>query len=132
MTGPTGEADSTGTGVPVRSLEEIIGRLLFGGTVVGVALLLVGVVLMAAGGIDPTGGRWPQFDPGRLVPDLLGLRAEGFLWAGIVVLIGTPVARVTGELVAFAARRDAPMTLVAGAILGVIALSVVLAVISDR
>lgn len=110
------------------SVELAIGRLLFAGTVLGVGLLLAGVVLMAFAGIDPTGGAGPRFDARRVVPDLLAARPEGFLWAGIVVLIATPVARVVGELIAFALRRDRVMALVAVAILGIIGLSVVLAI----
>ncbi len=110
------------------SVELAIGRLLFAGTVFGVALLLVGVVLMALAGIDPTRSVSPQFDAARIAPDLLAARPEGFLWAGIAVLIATPVARVIGELVAFAIRRDRAMALVAVAILGIIGLSVVLAI----
>lgn len=109
-------------------VELAIGRLLFAGTVFGIGLLLVGVVLMAMSGIDPTRSGSPPFDAGRVVPDLLRARPEGFLWAGIVVLIATPVARVIGELVAFAVRRDRAMALVAMAILGIIGLSVVLAI----
>jgi uncharacterized membrane protein len=113
---------------PAGTVELAIGRLLFAGTVFGVALLLVGVVLMALANIDPARSVSPQFDVARIAPDLLAARPEGFLWAGIAVLIATPVARVVGELVAFAVRRDRTMALVALAILGIIGLSVVLAI----
>jgi uncharacterized membrane protein len=117
--------------MPATGLEERIGRLLLAGTLVGIGLLLAGVTLMALAGIDPTSGGSPEFDIARLLPDLLRLRPEGFLWAGIVVLIATPVARVVGELVAFAVRRDRAMTMVAAAILGIIGASVALAIISE-
>ena len=126
MTAP-GAAPST---LPTQAgpVELAIGRLLFAGTVFGVGLLLAGVVLMALAGIDPTGRAGARFDAARVVPDLLAARPEGFLWAGIVVLISTPVARVVGELLAFAVGRDRVMALVAVAILGIIGLSVVLAI----
>ena len=109
-------------------VEEQIARLLFAGTLVGVALLAVGVALMITHGISPTGGTYPVFDGGRVIPDLLAARPEGFLWAGIVVLVATPIARVLGELAAFALRGDRRMVAVALAILGIIASSVALAI----
>jgi uncharacterized membrane protein len=112
----------------VGSVELAIARLLFAGSLAGVALLLVGVLLMAAAGIDPTRGSAPPFDPARLVGDVVALRPEGFLWAGIVVLVATPIARVIGELIAFSLRRDRPMVLVAIAVLGIIGLSVAVAI----
>lgn len=112
-------------------MEARIGRLLFVGTVVGVALLLIGVVLMGAHGIDPSRGSYAAFDVTRVLPDLLAGRPEGFLWAGIMVVIATPVARVLGELSAFLMRRDGPMAVVAFAILGIIGLSVALAIVLE-
>jgi uncharacterized membrane protein len=122
----------SGVGEPADAqalgVEDTIARLLIAGTLVGVAALAVGVVLMAAQGISPTSETYPAFDAGRLLPDLVALRAEGFLWAGIVVLVATPVARVIGELVSFAVRRDRLMVGVSAAILGIIVLSVALAI----
>lgn len=109
-------------------VESAVGWLLLAGTVVGVACLAVGVVLMAGSGISPTVETYPDFEAGRLVPDLLALRPEGFLWLGIVILVGTPVARIIGELVAFGIRRDRLMVAVSAAILGIIGLSVALAI----
>ncbi len=108
-------------------VETVIARLLLVGTVVGIVLLAIGVVLMAANGISPESGTFPAFSPGSLVADLAALRPEGYLWAGIVILIATPIARVIGELAVFAVRGDRAMAGVALAILGVIALSVVAA-----
>lgn len=110
------------------AVESAVARLLLAGTLAGVAALGVGVVLMAGSGISPTSETYPDFEAGRLVPDLLALRAEGFLWLGIVVLVATPVVRVIGELAAFGIRRDRPMVAVSVAILGIIGLSVALAI----
>ena len=52
---------------------------------------------------------------------------RGGLWAGIVILIATPIARVIGELITFMLRGDRILAMVALGILGVIALSVVAA-----
>ena len=112
----------------VAATERRIARLLFVGALVGVALLVVGVALMAVRGVSPTSATWPPFDPGRLFTDIVALRPEGYLWAGIVVLIATPVAQVVAELTAFLLRGERLMAAVAAAILGIIALSVALAV----
>ena len=119
------------TAVPDRdrtaaALEAAIGRLLLLGALVGVASLLVGVGLMVAGGISPTSDSASGFDAGRVGPDIVAGRPEGFLWTGIVILIATPIARVAGELLAFAWQRDTRMAGLAAAILAVVALGVVL------
>lgn len=114
-----------------EDVEAVIARLLLGGAVVGVALLAVGVVLMAVNGISPESPTFPPFEPATLLADMVALRPEGFLWAGIVILIATPIARVMGELVTFAMRGDRIMAGVAVAILGVVALSVVAALIVE-
>ncbi len=110
-----------------EDVELVIARLLLAGTVVGVILLAIGVGLMITNGVDPESATFPAFDPGTIVADMVALRPEGFLWAGIVILIATPILRVAGELVTFATRGDRLMALVAAAILGVVALSVVIA-----
>jgi uncharacterized membrane protein len=108
-------------------VEQVIARLLLVGTVAGIAMLAIGVALMAVGGISPEVGTFPAFEPGTVVADLLALRPEGFLWAGIVILVATPIARVIGELVTYLVRGDRVLALVALGILGVVGLSVVAA-----
>jgi uncharacterized membrane protein len=108
-------------------VENVIARLLLGGAVAGIVLLAIGVVLMALNGISPVAETFPAFDPRTLLADLAAFRPEGFLWAGIVILIATPIARVIGELVIYMVRGDRTLALVALAILGVIALSVLAA-----
>lgn len=109
------------------AVELAIARLLLAGTVAGVVLLSIGVILMLAAGMDPLAAEFPAFDPATILPDMAALRADGFLWAGLVILISTPIARTVGELVMFTARRDRVMALVSAAILGVIVMSVVIA-----
>jgi uncharacterized membrane protein len=113
------------------AVEMAIARLLLAGTLAGMALLAAGIALMAANGIEPDAAAFPPFDPATILADLVALQPEGFLWAGIVVIVATPIARVLGELVAFARRRDRLMTGVAAAILAVVALSVVVAVVAE-
>jgi uncharacterized membrane protein len=110
-----------------QDVELVIARLLLAGTIVGVVLLAIGVALMITNGVDPESATFPAFDPGTIVADMAALRPEGFLWAGIVILIATPIARVVGELITFATRGDRAMALVALATLGVVSLSVIVA-----
>jgi uncharacterized membrane protein len=122
-------ARPTATGSPepgAPGLEQSIARLLTIGTYVSIGLLAIGVVLMAIGGIGPLSGG-PPFDLGRLVPDLLALRPDGFLWLGLVAVVATPAARVVASLVGYARRDERPMAVVAALILLVIAASVALA-----
>lgn len=112
---------------PADRIELAIAGILGVTTVVAMALLLAGVALMLASGVSFESATFPVFDPTQVVGDILALRPEGFLWAGIVVVVLTPVLRVIGELVGFALRRDRTMALVAAAILVVVAVSVVTA-----
>ena len=112
-------------------IEERIARGLSIGAVVAVTLLVIGLVLMVATGVTPDAAAYPSFEPSRLIGDVLALRPEGFLWAGILVVIATPVLRVVAELIGFAARRDREMALTAAAILVVIAVSVLTALATD-
>ena len=127
------------SGSPVRApdarasaeVELVIGRVLLSGAMAGIALVVVGVALMAINGIDPMSATFPRFDLSRVLPDIIALRAEGYLWAGILVLIATPIARVVGEFVTFAVRRDRIMMGVAAAVLAVVALSVMSALVLE-
>jgi uncharacterized membrane protein len=122
---------------PVQSREEsrtlgldrTIARLLTAGTYLSVALLTIGVALMAAGGLSPF-AEGPAFDPTRLVADVVALRPEGFLWLGLVAVIATPIARVAASFVGYLRSGERAMAVVALLILGVIALSVFLATVS--
>ena len=108
-------------------VEALVARVLHVGTLLAMGLMLVGVVLMVATGIDPlVAGRMP-FDPARLLGDILGLRAAGFLWLGVVLVIALPIGRVALELAGALARRDRSMAFIAGGILVVVAIAIVVA-----
>jgi uncharacterized membrane protein len=107
-------------------LERTIARLLSIGTYIAIALLLVGLALMLAHGIEPLSGG-PAFDLGRLVADVTGLQPAGFIWLGLIVVIATPSARVLASLIGYARRGERAMAVVAALILVVIAISVALA-----
>ena len=107
-------------------LELRIARLLVLGTYLGVALLAVGIVLMIAGGVDPLTTPSVRFDAASIAGDVLALRAAGFLWAGVLVLMALPVTRVAIAAVAFARAGDRRMAAIAVGVLVVLAASVVL------
>ena len=111
-------------------LDVAIARLLTAGTYVSIALLAVGVALMAASGRSPLGGG-PAFDPSRLLADLAALRPEGFLWLGLIAAIATPSARVLASLVGYLRRGERAMAGVSVLILAVIVVSVILATATE-
>jgi uncharacterized membrane protein len=119
-----------GTPTPRSALPDIeraLARLLTVGTWVAVALLAVGsIVLLAAGRSPLDAGDVPALDPSGIPGDLLAIRPEAFLWLGLVAVIATPAARVVASLVGYVRTGERPMALVSLAILGVIAVSIVL------
>ena len=95
------------------ALEAAVGRLLVAGTWLAMALVFAGVVLMLVAGVDPLAhGAVPAFDATRIPADILALRPEGFLWAGIVLIIGLPIGRVVVAGVGFLAAGDHRLALV--------------------
>jgi uncharacterized membrane protein len=110
------------------ALERSIARLLTWGTYLGVAALAIGVVLMLAAGISPLAPGFPPLDIAALPADLLALQPAAFLWAGLLVVIATPPARVAAALVGYAATGERAMALISVGILIVIAAAVVVGV----
>jgi uncharacterized membrane protein len=110
-----------------RDLEATIARVLRAGTYASVALIAVGVALMVAHGISPLDTP-PPLDPGGVVAGLAGLRPEGVLALGLVGIIFTPTIRVVASLIGYLEDGERRMALISLGILGVIALSVVLAI----
>jgi len=106
--------------------ERRIGRLLIAMTYVAVALLVVGVVLMAAAGISPLAGG-PPFDPAAVPAELAAATPAGFLWLGLLAVIATPIVRVIGAAISYGSTAEWTMVAVSVAILAVIALGVTIA-----
>ena len=113
-------------GSPTARAELTIGRLLIAMTYASVAILLVGVVLMALNGISPL-AEGPAFDVTAIPAELLALSPTGFLWLGLMVVIATPIVRVIGAAITFGLGRQWIMVGVAVAILVVIVAGVVVA-----
>lgn len=106
-------------------LESTVARLLVAGTYAAMLLVLAGAVLMLAGGVDPTAhGGLPGFDAGRIPADLAALRPEGFLWAGILLVLALPLGRVAVAGLAFLVAGDRALAVVSLAVLLVVLASI--------
>jgi uncharacterized membrane protein len=108
----------------VRSIEARIAHILMIGTLVAVALLAIGCVLLLASGRSPL-DPYPPLDLGHLAADIGTLQPGGVLWVGLIAVIVTPAARVVAALVGYARSGERGMTVVAALILVVIAVGVV-------
>ena len=131
MSGATPTVGGTGPGATpaAQALEAAIGRLLVVGTWAAMGLVLVGVVLMLATGIDPLAhGAIPPFDLAQVPAQLLALQPLGFLWAGIVLVILLPIGRVVVAGLAFVAERDWRLALVSSLVLLVVLVSIAAAI----
>lgn len=109
-------------------LETIAARLLTWGTRLALGLILVGVLLMAATGVDPLAVRaFPPYSLPAIPGQLAALRPEGFVWAGLTLLVALPLGRVVVSGAGFLRAGDRRLALVAVLVLLVIAASVVAA-----
>ena len=107
----------------MTGFDRTIGRVLIGLTYVATTLLVVGVLLMVAGGISPSSGG-PGLDLASLPTDLMTLSPSGFLWLGLLAVIATPISRVLAAAVGFWRAGDRRLVAVAVAILIVIGIAV--------
>ena len=109
-------------------LERSIAHLLRIGIHLAVVVLAVGVAGLVVGGISPLGGA-PALDPSVVAGDLVALRPAGFLWAGVVLLVATPSARVIAALIRYRQIGETTMAIVSVLILVVVLASVALALV---
>jgi len=87
-------------------MDEWIGYLLRAGVLSAAAVVAAGAAwYLASGG--------PAGDP----------RAIKLIWAGLLILVATPVARVVFSLVAFALQGDRSYVLITAIVLAVLAYS---------
>lgn len=112
-------------------IDRAIARLLTIGTLVSIAAMAVGTVLLLAGGGSPKDNTAPAFDLAALPAQLLALQPAAFVWVGLIVIIATPSARVLASLIAYLRSGEREMAVVAVLILAVIAASVLVAAITE-
>lgn len=110
-----------------------ISFVLAAGVTVSAALVGFGLLTgIAFGWNNPIigGGGGSQHPPGaygNAFQALLELRPIGFAQVGLLVLLGTPVARVAASLVGFALEGDRLYVVVSGIVLTVLLASILLA-----
>jgi uncharacterized membrane protein len=128
VSGEGGAVGRTQPRLDAAAIEAIIARLLVVGTYLAMAFILVGVLGMLAGSIDPMNhGTPPPFDLSRVPGDVIALRPEGFLWLGIGTVIALPIGRVVVAGVGFLATQDRRLALVSLAVLLVVTVSILAA-----
>ena len=109
-------------------LESLIGRLMVWGVYLAMTLIAIGIALAAVQGIDPLArGLEPALDPAGILGAMLALRPEGFLWAGIVLILAIPIGRVVVAGVGFLATGERRFALVSLLVLLVVLVSIVTA-----
>jgi uncharacterized membrane protein len=110
-------------------LESTISRLLVAGTYLAMGLILVGVLLMLAAGVDPLAhGGTPPFELSAIPAEIAAGNPLGFLWLGLVAVLALPLGRVTVAGLGFLAARDMRLALVSLAVLLVVLGSIVAAI----
>ncbi len=125
-TGPAAPVGADGgVGAAPAGVEARIARLLTWGTRLAIALLAIGCALLVAEGRSPLDAGWPPLDLAALPSNLLALRAEGFLWLGLIATIGTPLLRVGAATLGFARVGDRRLTALGIGVLVIIGLAVV-------
>lgn len=108
-------------------VELLLGRLLQAGVILAAATVLFGGVLLVAqyGHATPHYAVF-QGEPGglRTLSGILGgalkLDPRSVIMLGLLILIGTPVARVFFSIVAFALERDALYVIVTLVVFGIL------------
>jgi uncharacterized membrane protein len=126
---PPVEAAAGSNADVARRLESTISRLLVAGIYLAMGLVLVGVLLMLAAGIDPLAhGGVPPFELATIPAEIAAGNPLGFLWLGLVAVLALPLGRVTVAGVGFLAAHDTRLALVSLAVLLVVLGSIVAAI----
>ena len=112
------------------SVVDRISALLAAGTLVIVLTVAVGSLLVVLAGRTPVIEHGPALDPARIPGDLLALRPEGWLWLGLLLTVTLPIARVLLALLEFVRYGEHRMAAVSIATLGVLAVSIGIAVVT--
>jgi uncharacterized membrane protein len=113
-----------------QKMDEIMGRLLRSGVVLAATIVFVGgVVFLLRHPLPVTNYRVFAGEPEELrtisgiFREALAFHARGLIQLGLLVLIATPVARVTFSFFAFLYERDWTYVSVTMVVLGLLAYS---------
>ena len=120
------------SGLTDEQFEKIVGRILQIGVVMAASIVLLGGILYLSryGFVSP---RYDVFhgEPAdlRSVSGILKsaclFHTRGLIQLGILLLIATPIARVTFSIIAFGLQRDRIYIIVTALVLGVLFYSLV-------
>jgi len=113
-----------------QQMDQIIGTILRAGVLLSALVVLLGGVLY----LQQYGFKQPSYrlfhgEPAylRRIPGIiryaLEFRAEGIIQLGLLLLIATPIVRVTFSIVAFAAQRDRAYVVVTLIVLALLLIS---------
>lgn len=127
----SGTIDPRTAADPSYRLERIVARLLRVGTWIAISLVFAGVAGMLLAGVEPLSPGAPAFSLVRIPGDVLALRPEGFLWAGLVAVIALPLGRVLVAGTGFLAAGDRRLAFVSACVLLVVTASVIAALALD-
>ncbi|MCI4366414.1 MAG: DUF1634 domain-containing protein [Thermoplasmata archaeon] len=96
-------------GVP-PALRGVVSRLLRSGLAIACVLFLLGVVAYLHDGVGLGAGHGATSPSDGLLNGLLRGEPAAFTFAGLIVLLATPVARVVVSVGLFASVGDRPFT----------------------
>src|SRR5215510_7320661 len=110
-----------------QRLDELLGELLRTGVLLAALVVLVGgVVYLTRHDLPVTNYRVFQGEPSELrtiagiLHEALALRGRGLIQLGLLILIATPIARVTFSFFAFLYQRDWLYAMVTFMVLGLL------------
>ena len=95
-----------------KHMDELMGLLLRTGVLLAACIVLVGGVIYLAGHPFPSDYRVFRGEPERLrvisgiLSEAIAFHARGLIQLGLLVLILTPIGRVTFSVFAFLYQRD--------------------------
>jgi uncharacterized membrane protein len=122
--------------VPLRSVEKVVSRVLRIGVILSATIICLGLALLVVKGIITNEMRIDAAIPyprglGTLLSGLLALDPASVITLGLVVLIATPIARVSVSIVAFALERDWRYVAVTALVLTILIAGIVLGKVAD-
>ena len=127
MSGVTIATRAAGAQDTAARIETQAARVLTWGTRIALGFVLVGVVGMLLAGVDTIRSAQPPYSLAAIPGQLVALTPEGFLWAGLTLLVALPLGRVVVAGAGFLAAGDRRLVLVAALVLLVIGVSIVAA-----
>ncbi|MGA7216678.1 MAG: DUF1634 domain-containing protein [Candidatus Sulfotelmatobacter sp.] len=115
-----------------RKIELLVGKLLRTGVLLSAFVVLVGAVIYLVNqGHRPASYRAFKGEPSNLrnvagiFREAIALRGNGIIQLGLLLLIGTPVARVAFSIFGFAEEKDRTYVFITCVVLTVLLFSLV-------